>query len=159
MSVGSKRGTRQSNDITNQGKQSKANRQFLLEQLPRGPLKLERFKVIETPPPRRVAASPDASISFYDTAATLQALRGAPGLIFMKRLTMCGFLVMDLYDQRDRAMKNLRTWVAAGQLKVKEDILDGLDNTSKALIRLLYRDNMGKRIVRVQWSKTPPLGC
>jgi NADPH-dependent curcumin reductase CurA len=39
--------------------------------------------------------------------------------------------------------------VKAGQLKVPEDIIDGIENTPKALIGLLAGDNIGKRMVRV----------
>jgi NADPH-dependent curcumin reductase CurA len=39
--------------------------------------------------------------------------------------------------------------VKSGQVKVPEDILDGLENTPKALIGLLAGDNFGKRMVRV----------
>ncbi len=39
--------------------------------------------------------------------------------------------------------------VAAGKLKVQEDIIDGLENTPRALIGLLAGENRGKRMVRV----------
>ena len=38
---------------------------------------------------------------------------------------------------------------AAGQLKVQEDVIDGLENTPRALIGLLAGENRGKRMVRV----------
>ncbi|HEX7887589.1 MAG TPA: NADP-dependent oxidoreductase [Phenylobacterium sp.] len=89
------------------------------------------------------------AISAYDTDAPPYVLRAVPALLLMKRLTFRGFLVMDYYDQRERALKDLQAWVAAGQLKVKEDILDGLESTPRALIGLLNGDNLGKRMVRV----------
>src|SRR5207244_7369634 len=89
------------------------------------------------------------AISAYDTDAAPYALRGVPHLILTKRLTMRGFLVMDYHDQRERALKDLQAWVATGQLKVKEDILEGLESTPMALIGLLNGDNLGKRMVRV----------
>jgi NADPH-dependent curcumin reductase CurA len=75
--------------------------------------------------------------------------RGVPGLIVVKRLVMQGFIVMDFMEQRDRALAELKTWVAEGRLKVQEDIIAGLENTPKALIGLLAGENRGKRIVRV----------
>ncbi len=89
------------------------------------------------------------AISAYDTAAPPPPLRAVPGLILMRRLTMRGFLVMDFDDQRERALTDLQAWVASGQLKVQEDILEGLENTPRALIGLLHGDNLGKRMVRV----------
>ena len=37
----------------------------------------------------------------------------------------------------------------SGRLKVPEDIIDGLENTPRALIGLLAGENVGKRMVRV----------
>jgi NADPH-dependent curcumin reductase CurA len=39
--------------------------------------------------------------------------------------------------------------VASGQIKVTEDIVEGLENAPAALIGLLAGDNKGKRMVRV----------
>jgi NADPH-dependent curcumin reductase CurA len=52
-------------------------------------------------------------------------------------------------DQRDDALNDLQSWVAAGKLKVKEDVIHGLENTPKALIGLLAGENRGKRMIRV----------
>jgi NADPH-dependent curcumin reductase CurA len=57
---------------------------------------------------------------------------------------------MDFDDQREAALKELQGWVASGQLKVKEDIIDGLENTPAALIGLLHGENRGKRMIRVR---------
>jgi NADPH-dependent curcumin reductase CurA len=62
---------------------------------------------------------------------------------------MQGFIVMDYMKERDRALADLQGWVASGQLKVQEDIIDGLENTPKALIGLLAGENRGKRMVKV----------
>ena len=48
-----------------------------------------------------------------------------------------------------QALADLQSWVASGQLKVQEDVIDGLENTPKALIGLLAGENRGKRMVRV----------
>jgi len=89
------------------------------------------------------------AVSQYDGAAPAHGPRGIPGLIVTKRLTMQGFIVMDFNTERDKAMTDLQSWVKSGQIKVPEDILDGLENTPKALIGLLAGDNFGKRMVRV----------
>ncbi|MGO4450091.1 NADP-dependent oxidoreductase [Phyllobacterium sp. TAF24] len=88
------------------------------------------------------------AVSQYDGAPTAGP-RGIPGLITIKRLVMQGFIVMDYFSQRDRAFTDLQSWVASGQLKVEEDIIDGLENTPAALIGLLAGENRGKRIVKV----------
>ena len=89
------------------------------------------------------------AISQYDGAPSAAGPRGVPGLIVVKRLTMQGFIVMDYMTQRDAALADLQAWVAAGQLKVQEDVIDGLENTPAALIGLLAGDNRGTRMVRV----------
>jgi NADPH-dependent curcumin reductase CurA len=48
-----------------------------------------------------------------------------------------------------RALAELQGWVKSGKLKVQEDIIDGLENTPKALIGLLAGENRGKRMVKL----------
>ncbi len=89
------------------------------------------------------------AVSQYDGAAPAHGPRGIPGLIVVKRLTMQGFILTDFNDQRDKALADLHAWVKAGKIKVREDIMTGLENTPQALIGLLAGDNIGKRMVRV----------
>jgi NADPH-dependent curcumin reductase CurA len=90
------------------------------------------------------------ALSQYDGAPPAHGPRGIPGLIVTKRLTLRGFVVMDFDDQREKALADLHAWVASGQLKVQEDIVDGLENTPDALIGLLAGANRGKRMVKVR---------
>jgi|SRR5579859_1145761 len=90
------------------------------------------------------------AVSQYDGAAPPHGPRGVPGLIVTKRLTLRGFVVMDFDAQRAIALKDLQSWVASGQLKVQEDIIDGLENTPAALIGLLNGENRGKRLIKVR---------
>ena len=89
------------------------------------------------------------AISQYDGAPSANGPRGVPGLIVVKRLIMQGFIVMDYMKERDRALADLQSWVASGKLKVQEDVIDGIENTPKALIGLLAGENRGKRMVKV----------
>jgi NADPH-dependent curcumin reductase CurA len=89
------------------------------------------------------------AISQYDGVPSAHGPRGVPGLIVVKRLIMQGFIVMDFMDQRDTALADLQSWVTSGKLKVQEDVIDGLENTPKALIGLLAGENRGKRMVKV----------
>jgi NADPH-dependent curcumin reductase CurA len=89
------------------------------------------------------------AVSQYDGAPAPHGPRGVPGLLVVKRLIMQGFIVMDYYAEREAAVADLHSWVAAGKLKVQEDIIDGLENTPRALIGLLAGDNRGKRMVKV----------
>lgn len=89
------------------------------------------------------------AVSQYDGAPPPHGPRGIPGLIVTKRLTLRGFIVSDFDDQREKALADLQAWVASGQIKVQEDIIDGLENTPGALIGLLNGENRGKRMIRV----------
>ena len=89
------------------------------------------------------------ALSQYDGAPSAHGPRGVPGLIVVKRLIMQGFIVTDFMTQRDKALADLQAWTSQGKLKVQEDVIDGLENTPKALIGLLAGDNRGKRMVRV----------
>ena len=89
------------------------------------------------------------AVSQYDDVPPAHGPRGVPGLIVTKRLKVDGFVVMDFYDGKDAALAQLRSWVEAGQLKVQEDVIDGLENLPAALIGLLAGENRGKRMVRV----------
>ena len=49
----------------------------------------------------------------------------------------------------DRVRHWMKGWVDSGQLKVKEDVLEGLESLPGALIGLLAGENVGKRMVKV----------
>ena len=89
------------------------------------------------------------AVSQYDGAPPPHGPRGVPGFFVTKRLTVQGFVVMDLYDRRDPALAQLHAWVENGQLKAPEDVIEGLENLPAALIGLLAGENRGKRMVKV----------
>src|SRR5262249_22613158 len=89
------------------------------------------------------------AISQYDGAPSAHGPRGVPGLIVVKRLIMQGFIVMDFMKETDRALADLQGWVRSGKLKVQEDVINGLENTPRALIGLLAGENRGKRMIKV----------
>jgi NADPH-dependent curcumin reductase CurA len=91
------------------------------------------------------------AISVYDADPTkgIQSVRGVPAWFISRRLSLRGFIVSDFYAERDRALADLKSWVDGRQLKVREDIIEGLDNFPTALIGLLAGENVGKRMVKV----------
>lgn len=88
------------------------------------------------------------AISQYQTTKP-SGPRNLPGAIVMKRLKMEGFIVTDFARNDAKAQQALGHWVSTGQIKVTEDIVEGLENAPSALIGLLTGDNIGKRMVRV----------
>jgi len=88
------------------------------------------------------------AVSQYDTANPVGP-RNLPGLLVVKRIRMEGFIVMDFAEHDAQAEADLTEWASSGQLKVIEDIVEGLENAPAALIGLLNGENRGKRMVRV----------
>ncbi|MGB7319063.1 MAG: NADP-dependent oxidoreductase [Planktotalea sp.] len=88
------------------------------------------------------------AISQYDTDNPTGP-RNLPGVIVVKRLKMEGFIVMDFAHNDAKCLRAMQHWVSSGQVKVFEDIVEGLENAPQALIGLLNGDNKGKRLVRV----------
>jgi len=66
-----------------------------------------------------------------------------------RRARMEGFNTLDHWEHFGEAAAQLTEWVASGKLKHREHILDGLDATPEALIRLFTGDHLGKLVVRV----------
>ena len=88
------------------------------------------------------------AVSQYDVAAP-KSPAGVPGLLVVKRLRMEGFIVMDFADKDADAERDLSAWARSGQLKVIEDVIDGLEHAPRGLIGLLAGENRGKRMIRV----------
>jgi NADPH-dependent curcumin reductase CurA len=70
--------------------------------------------------------------------------------LVQKRILMRGFIILDHYATRFDAFRHdMGEWIAAGQVKVREDIVEGLENAPAAFIGLLDGRNFGKLVVRV----------
>ena len=89
------------------------------------------------------------SVSQYDIEGKPAGSRLVPGLVVVNRLRLEGFIVSDYEDRFPEAERQLADWIASGQLKVLEEVLDGLDAAPGALVGLLAGANTGKRMVRV----------
>jgi NADPH-dependent curcumin reductase CurA len=89
------------------------------------------------------------SVSQYDSATPAAGPAGVPGQLIVRRLRMEGFLVSDYIGEWAKAQEQLATWIASGELKVLEDVVEGLESAPRALVGILAGDNVGKRMVRV----------
>jgi NADPH-dependent curcumin reductase CurA len=70
--------------------------------------------------------------------------------VLQKRITMQGIVILDHYATRYEAFKrDMGGWLADGRIKVREDVVEGLENAPAALIGLLEGRNFGKLVVRV----------
>ena len=70
--------------------------------------------------------------------------------LLTKRIRMQGFIIFDDYGHRyPEFAKEMGAWLTSGQIKFREDIVDGLENAPQAFMGLLQGKNFGKLIVRV----------
>ncbi len=69
--------------------------------------------------------------------------------IFKKMARMEAFFIYELSAHFAEAESRMAEWVAEGKLHYQEDILDGLERTPEALVRLFAGQNIGKQLVRV----------
>ena len=86
----------------------------------------------------------------------LRPLPPGPNLIplLTNRARIQGFLVMDHFDRYDAFMREVAPWVRSGELRYREDIVDGLDAAPQAFIGMLEGKNFGKLLVRVSPDPT-----
>jgi NADPH-dependent curcumin reductase CurA len=87
-------------------------------------------------------------ISMYNAT---QPVPGPPNLayIIIKQLTMQGFIVTDHFDKMQEFYSDMGKWIAEGNIKWKETIVDGIENAPKAFIGLFKGENFGKMIVKI----------
>jgi NADPH-dependent curcumin reductase len=73
--------------------------------------------------------------------------------LLQKRAVMQGLIILDHYASRfDVFRADMGAWIAAGKVKVREDVVDGLENAAAAFIGLLEGRNFGKVVVRLAQS-------
>jgi NADPH-dependent curcumin reductase len=70
--------------------------------------------------------------------------------VLQKRIRMQGFVILDHYGERFEVFRrDMQAWLDAGQVKLREDRIEGLENAPAAFIGLLEGRNFGKLVVRV----------
>jgi NADPH-dependent curcumin reductase CurA len=88
------------------------------------------------------------SISRYNDEAPLPGPRNM-FLFVTRRLTMRGFLVRDHASDAKTFFSEVAPLVQAGQIRVRETVVDGLANAPQAFIDLLRGGNVGKMVVKI----------
>ena len=69
--------------------------------------------------------------------------------LLVNRARMEGFVVMDYADRYGAAGQEMAGWLAKGQLKSREDIVEGLQTFPEMLMKLFNGENFGKLILKV----------
>jgi NADPH-dependent curcumin reductase CurA len=91
-------------------------------------------------------------IAHYNDKASAgpDRLPAVTAAVLQKRIRMQGFIILDHYATRfDAFRRDMETWIAEGSVKVREDVVNGLEQAPDAFIGLLQGRNFGKLVVRV----------
>ncbi|WBO24293.1 NADP-dependent oxidoreductase [Sphingomonas abietis] len=68
--------------------------------------------------------------------------------ILKRRICVEGFIISDHQAEHGDFLRDLGGWIAAGRVRVLEDVVDGLENAPEAFIGLLEGRNNGKLVIR-----------
>ncbi len=96
-------------------------------------------------------------IAHYNATALPEGPDKTPLLmrsVLSNRLRVQGFIVWDFAEQEAEFLRVMSGWIREGQVKYREDFVDGLENAPKALMGLLRGENFGKLIIRVSPDPT-----
>lgn len=91
-------------------------------------------------------------IAQYNDTAPRPGPDRLPGVmreILSRSLLIRGFIQREFVDQRPAFEREMAAWIASGQVRYREDIVDGLEAAPQAFIGLLEGRNFGKLVVRV----------
>lgn len=88
------------------------------------------------------------AISQYNNTGPVQGPRNYLSLL-VYRATMKGMLVFDYADRYAQATREMAGWLAAGKLKSREDIVEGIETFPDTFLKLFRGENFGKLILKV----------
>ena len=69
-------------------------------------------------------------------------------MLLTRQASAQGFLVPQFGAEFPEGIQQMAEWIKDGKITYREDILEGLENTPKAFIRMLKGVNKGKQLVR-----------
>ena len=89
------------------------------------------------------------AISQYNATAPVKGPANYLSLL-VNRASMTGFIVMDYAHDYGNALREMGLWMAAGKLKSREDIYEGIENFHETFLRLFSGEKMGKLVLKVR---------
>ena len=69
--------------------------------------------------------------------------------LVINRASMKGFIVFDFADRYGEATPQMAGWLAAGNLKSREDVVRGLETFPDTFLKLFKGENHGKLVLQV----------
>jgi hypothetical protein len=70
-------------------------------------------------------------------------------MLLVSRASMTGMVVFDYADRYPQAIQEMAAWIAAGRLKTREDIVNGIEKFPDTLLKLFKGENFGKLVLKV----------
>lgn len=89
---------------------------------------------------------------YSGVAPNAAVLATLPRNLLTKRIRMQGFIIFDYYQRPGYFagfFQEMSAWVAAGKIKYREDVVQGLENAPQAFMGLLEGKNFGKLVVKL----------
>jgi NADPH-dependent curcumin reductase CurA len=71
------------------------------------------------------------------------------GELINTRGTVQGFLVRDYADRWDEAFADIAAWIESGNVRYRENVVEGFENAPDAFLGLFEGVNIGKQLVKV----------
>lgn len=69
--------------------------------------------------------------------------------LIVKQATMHGFLIMDYVPRFAEGGAQIARWIGEGRVRIDEDIVEGIENTYSAFMKLFSGGNQGKLILKI----------
>jgi hypothetical protein len=88
------------------------------------------------------------AVSQYNNTGPVQGPSNYMSLL-VHRATMTGMMVFDYADRYAAAALEIAGWMAAGKLKSREDVVEGLETFPDTFLKLFTGENRGKLILKV----------
>ena len=88
------------------------------------------------------------AISQYNNTTAVKGPSNYLSLL-VNRASMTGMVVFDYADRYAEAGREMAGWIKSGQLKTREDIVDGLETFPETLLKLFSGENFGKLVLKV----------
>jgi hypothetical protein len=88
------------------------------------------------------------AISQYNNTTPVKAPSNYLSLL-VNRARMEGMVVFDYADRFPQARRDIAAWIAAGKLKSREDVVEGLQTFPETLLKLFNGENFGKLVLKV----------
>jgi NADPH-dependent curcumin reductase len=88
------------------------------------------------------------AISQYNNTAPVKGPSNYMSLL-VNRASMKGMVVFDWAERYGEAAREMAGWMAAGTLKTREDVVEGLETFPETLLKLFKGENTGKLVLKV----------